>query len=99
MANKIPFIGYVSLMLMIVSCGKSGKGQESNSNAKEIVGSHHETYESEAFSLSYPNIFFIIMEDFSYRSSVLIIVHKEDNRKLMKIIDQVISEENEKTEH
>ena len=46
-------------MLMIVSCGKSGKGQESNSNAKEIVGSHHETYESEAFSLSYPNIFFI----------------------------------------
>lgn len=38
------------------------------------------------------------MEDFSYLSSELIIVHKEDNRKLMKIIDQVISEENEKTE-
>lgn len=38
------------------------------------------------------------MEDFSYLSSELIIVHKEDNRKLMKIIDQVISEENEETE-
>ena len=38
------------------------------------------------------------MEDFSYLSSELIIVRKEDNRKLMKIIDQVISEENEKTE-
>ena len=38
------------------------------------------------------------MEDFSYLSSELIIVHKEDNRKLIKIIDQVISEENEKTE-
>lgn len=37
------------------------------------------------------------MEDFSYLSSELIIVHKEDNRQLMKIIDQVISEENEKT--
>lgn len=59
MANKILFIGYVSLMLMVVSCGKSCKGQESNSNAKEIVDSHHETYESEAFSLSYPNTFFI----------------------------------------
>ena len=39
------------------------------------------------------------MEDFSYLSSELVIVHEEDNRKLMKIIDQVISEENEKTEH
>ena len=38
------------------------------------------------------------MEDFSYLSSELIIVHKEDNRKLMKIINQVISEENEETE-
>ena len=38
------------------------------------------------------------MEDFSYLSSELIIVHKEDNRNLMKIIDQVISEENEETE-
>ena len=38
------------------------------------------------------------MEDFSYLSSELIIVHKEDNRKLMKIIDQVISEENKETE-
>jgi hypothetical protein len=57
MANKILFIGYVSLMLMAVSCGK--KGKESDSNAKEIVGSHHKTYESEAFSLSYPNTFFV----------------------------------------
>ena len=55
MANKIPFIGYVSLMLMVVSCSQSGKDQESNSNAKEIVDSHYKTYESEAFSLSYPN--------------------------------------------
>lgn len=38
------------------------------------------------------------MEDFSYLSSELIIVHKEDNRKLMKIIDQIISEENKETE-
>lgn len=38
------------------------------------------------------------MEDFSYLSSELIIVHKEDNRKLMKIIDQLISEENKETE-
>jgi len=38
------------------------------------------------------------MEDFSYLSSELIIVHKENNRNLMKIIDQVISEENEETE-
>ena len=38
------------------------------------------------------------MEDCSYLSSELIIVHKEDNRKLMKIINQVISEENEETE-
>ena len=59
MANKILFIGYVSLMLMVVSCSKSGKDQESISNAKEIVDSHHKTYESEAFSLSYPNTFFI----------------------------------------
>ena len=59
MANKILFIGYVSLMLMVVSCSQSGKDQESNSNAKETVGSHHETYESETFSLSYPNTFFI----------------------------------------
>lgn len=59
MANKILFIGYVSLMLMVVSCSQSGKDQESNSNAKEIVDSHHKTYESEAFSLSYPNTFFI----------------------------------------
>lgn len=59
MANKILFIGYVSLMLMVVSCSQSGKDQESNSNAKEIVDSHYKTYESEAFSLSYPNTFFI----------------------------------------
>ena len=59
MANKILFIGYVSLMLMVVSCSQSGKDQESNSNAKEKVDSHHKTYESEAFSLSYPNTFFI----------------------------------------
>ena len=59
MANKILFIGYVSLMLMVVSCGKSGKGKESDSNAKEIVDSHHKTYESEAFSLSYPISFFV----------------------------------------
>lgn len=59
MANKILFIGYVALMLMTVSCGKSGKGKESDSNAKEIVDSHQKTYESEAFSLSYPNTFFI----------------------------------------
>ena len=59
MANKLLFIGYVSLMLMVVSCGKSGKGKENESNAKEIVDSHHKTYESEAFSLSYPNTFFI----------------------------------------
>lgn len=38
------------------------------------------------------------MEDFSYLSSELIIVHKEDNRKIMKIIDQIISEENKETE-
>ena len=38
------------------------------------------------------------MEDFSYLSSELIIVHKEDNRKLMKNIDQIISEENKETE-
>ena len=79
MANKIPFIGYVSLMLMIVSCGKSGKGQESNSNAKEIVGSHHETYESEAFSLSYPNIFFIKEVKLLHKSMFLL----KSNLKLL----------------
>lgn len=56
MANKILFIGYVSLMLIVVGCGKS---KESDSNAKEIVDSHHKTYESEAFSLSYPISFFV----------------------------------------
>lgn len=59
MANKILFIGYVSLMLMAVSCGNSCKGKESDSKAKEIVDSHHKTYESEAFSLSYPISFFV----------------------------------------
>lgn len=59
MANKILFIGYVSLMLMAVSCGKSSKGKESDSNAKEIVDSHHKTYENEALSLSYPISFFV----------------------------------------
>jgi hypothetical protein len=44
---------------MVVSSGKSGKGKESDSNAKEIVDSHHKTYESEAFSLSYPISFFV----------------------------------------
>lgn len=58
MANKILFIGYVSLMLMVVSCGKSDKGKESDSNAKEFVDSHHKIYENEAFSLSYPISFF-----------------------------------------
>lgn len=59
MANKILFIGYVSLMLMAVSCGKSSKVKESDSNAKEIVDSHHKTYENEALSLSYPISFFV----------------------------------------
>ena len=59
MANKILFIGYVALMLMAVSCGKSSKGKESDSNAKEIVDSHHKTYENEALSLSYPISFFV----------------------------------------
>ena len=44
---------------MVVSCGKSDKGKESNSNAKEFVDSHHKIYENEAFSLSYPISFFI----------------------------------------
>ena len=59
MTNKILAFTIASLTLMVVSCGKSGKGKESDSNAKEIVDSHHKTYESEAFSLSYPNTFFI----------------------------------------
>lgn len=59
MTNKILAFTIASLTLMVVSSGKSGKGKESDSNAKEIVDSHHKTYESEAFSLSYPISFFV----------------------------------------
>ena len=57
MTNKLLFIGYVSLMLKAVSCGKSGKGKENDSKAKEIVNTQHMTYEREAFSFSYPNTY------------------------------------------
>lgn len=36
------------------------------------------------------------MEDFSYLSSDLIIVHKEDNRELSNILEKIKSEEKEK---
>ena len=37
MANKILFIGYVSLMLMAVSCGKNGKSQLDGRDIKESM--------------------------------------------------------------
>ncbi len=37
MANKILFIGYVSLMLMAVSCGNSGKSQLDGRDVKESM--------------------------------------------------------------
>ncbi len=37
-------------------------------------------------------------EDFSYLSSELILVRKKDNLDLMKIIDEINSEENEKAQ-
>jgi len=39
-----------------------------------------------------------MQEDFSYLSSGLILVRKKENRDLMRIIDEINSEENEKAQ-
>lgn len=69
MTNKLLFIGYVSLMLKAVSCGKSGKGKENDSKAKEIVNTQHMTYERERHFLFHTLIHTIAREQGQHSQS------------------------------